>query len=151
MKDLHICRQLDIPSSWIDIAVASFVKESHLDPSIDPVGFYNMTIDVIAKAVLFGDKSKDFWVCYDDNGVISYSLCNYTIDIDNTLCYQVAQAWVRKDFRGRPIVKDWWKQIRQHAIDTFCKHIVVPSSRGSKVYERFLGFKPYMVVLKEDL
>lgn len=153
MIDLHLVTQQEVPSKWIENAVASFVYSSHLDTSIDKLGFFNMTIDAIAKSVLFHQPDREFWMAYDEIGLVGYALCSFTIDLDNKLSYQISQAWVRPDYRGRPIVKDWYKILKQHAQDSFCKHIIIPSTRGERAYQRFLSrnLSSYMVVLKEDI
>jgi len=84
--------------------------------------------------------------------VVVYGLAHVSKDIDQKLVYHISQMWVAKEFRGKPIVKEWWAQIRQRAKDCFCKHLVIVSSRSPKAYKRFLhGMQDYATLLKEEI
>lgn len=139
----------------IEDAVEAFVKDSHTEETkADPVGLYNQTIEVIAHATLFQhDESRQFWIADQDGIVMAYALCHISKDVDNQLCFWITQAWVHPICRGTKVVKQWYQQLREAAKKHLCKHIVIPSSRGTKAYLRFLGksWHPYVQLLKEDL
>lgn len=137
----------------IEQAVQSFIKDSHVYLTSAPLGFYQQTLESIASATHL-KGSGDFFLALDDDGsVASYALGNVSKDVDNTLVYWGTQAWVAPKYRGQPIVKEWFEVIRQRAMECFCKHIIIVSSRGDKGYCRFLGkgYHLYAHLLKEDL
>lgn len=136
----------------VEAAVKDFIKTSHLPQGIDIPGFYYQTLEAIAGATYLGG-SGDFWLATHNGQVVVYGLAHISKDIDQKLCYHISQMWVTKEFRGKPIVKTWWEQIRQRAKDCFCKHLVITSSRNPKAYKRFLGngMHDYATLLKEEI
>lgn len=133
----------------IEEAVKLFIQESGVKG--DPIGVFNQTIESIANATYLKGNG-DFWLA-EDEGVAAYLLAHVTKDIDNRLAYWIGQSWVRKDYRGDPLVKDWWEDVRAEAKSKFCRHLVIVSSRNAKAYERFLGhgLEEYGVLLMENL
>lgn len=137
-------------SKQIEAAVIDFIKTSHLPKGIDVGGFYQQTLSAIANSTYLGGGG-DFWLGIKDGKVVTYVMAFIGKDIDHRMSYTVTQAWVRKDYRGNPVVKEWWEQIRQRAKDLFCGHLVITSSRNPMAYKRFLGhgMSEYAVLLKE--
>lgn len=152
-------RKVDaIPSTLrpkaIERAVDAFIKESN--PYSVPVnsdGLFNQIIENIASVVTFRVPGRYLWLAEEDGEVIAWALTHISKDVDNSLCYWQTDAWVAKQWRGRPEVKEWNKKLEEDAKANFCKHIIIPSSRNSKAYCRFLGegWHPYVVLLKKDL
>lgn len=136
----------------IDAAVKDFIETSHLPEGIDKDGFYYQTLEAIAGSTVLGGAG-DFWMATIGNRVVVYGLAHISKDLDHKLCYSISQMWVAKDFRGKPIVKKWWEQIRQRAKDCFCRHLVITSSRNPEAYIRFLGhgMRKYCTMLKEEI
>lgn len=137
-------------SKQIELAVVDFIRTSHLPAGIDPGGFYQQTLAAIANATYMGGGG-DFWIGTHEEKITTYVLAFVSKDLDHRMSYTISQAWVRKDFRGKPIVKQWWEQIRQRAKDHFCGHLVLTSTRNPEAYKRFLGhgITDYAVLLKE--
>jgi len=133
----------------IEFAVREFVKDSHSREN--PFGLYKQTIESIA-ASTFLNKGGDFWLAEHDKEVAGYVMANVIKDSDQ-LTYWVNQAYVAKDFRSTPVVKEWWNDIKHHAKRHFCKKLVIVSSRSSKAYERWFatGMKEYAVLMSEEL
>lgn len=133
----------------IEEAISLFIQESGVKG--DPVGVFNQTIESIANATYLKGNG-DFWLA-EDNGVAAYILAHVTKDIDNRLTYWIGQAYVRKDYRGDSLVKEWWEDVRQEAKSKFCRHLVIVSSRNPRAYERFLGhgMEHYADLLMENL
>lgn len=145
----------EIPPSMVpqvEEGVLDFMKTSHFPKGIDPQGFYHQTLEAIAQATYLGGGGE-FWLGTIDGQVVIYILGHVGKDMDNRLTYHVSQAWVRKDYRRNPVVKEWWEAIRQRAKNLFCGHLVITSSRNYKAYERFLGhgMHLYATMLKEEL
>lgn len=141
-------------SGAIEKAVKSFVKDSHTEETkADPVGLYNQTLECIAQAIMFNQDGKQFWLASHEGEVYAYAISHVSKDVDNCLCYWITQAWVHPQIRGHKIVKIWRDQLITEGKRLFCKHIIVPSSRGSKGYLRFLGqgWHKYVELLKVDL
>lgn len=140
-------------ASQVENAVVDFIKTSHVPDGIDLNGFYYQTLQAIANiAVLHG--AGDLWIGTIDGEMVTYILAHVANDFDGRLSYNVTQAWVRKDQRGKKWVKEAWEQVRQRAKDCLCKHFTVFSSRGkTEAYCRFLGkgFHKYCEILKEEL
>ena len=136
----------------VEAAVKDFIKTSHLPQGIDAEGFYYQTLEAIAQTTHL-NGAGDFWLATCKGRVLVYGLAHIAKDLDQKLCYHISQMWVAKEYRGSPIVKEWWEQIRQRAKDLFCKHLVIVSSRSPKAYMRFLGhgMHPYAFMLKEEL
>lgn len=140
----------DLMSKQIEEAVVDFIKTSHTPQGIDVGGFYQNTLSAIANATYLGGGG-DFWIGTMNGRITTYVLAFVGKDIDHRMSYTVTQAWVRKDFRGKPIVKEWYQQIRQRAKDLFAGHLVLISSRNPAAYKRFLGYgmDHYCTMLKE--
>lgn len=137
----------------IESAVRDFIVSSHSDDgTISVPGFYNQTLQCMANATYLG-QGGELWLGTLNGQLLIYILALVNTDIDGRLTYHVSQAWVREDYRGNLIVKDWWEAVRKRAKNLFCSHLVIVSSRGHKAYERFLGhgLKLYAHMLKEEL
>jgi hypothetical protein len=151
-EEIHVIKELQ-PSltPQVEAAVRDFMRESDLN-GVNEEGFYYQTLESIAAATYLGGGGE-FWVATKDGELLIYILASVGKDFDNRLTYHVNQAWVRKDYRGRPIVKAWWEAIRERARSLMCGHLAITSSRGVKAYERFLGhgMKYYASILKESL
>ena len=138
----------------IEKAVKSFVADSHTEEThADPIGLYNQTLECIAQAVLFKQDGRQFWMAEHDGEVYAYALAHVSKDVDNCLCYWITQAWVHPQVRHHKIVKIWRDQLIEQAKKCMCKHILIPSSRSTRAYLRFLGhgFHKYVELLKADL
>jgi len=140
-------------ASQIEEAVKDFILTSHLPDGVDKNGFFNQTLQAMANCTVFGGAG-DLWIGTMNGGLVTYIIAHVNNDYDGRLNYMVTQAWVRKDQRGQPWVKEAWGKVRQRAKDCFCKHFSVISSRGkTEAYCRFLGkgFHPYAEILKEEI
>lgn len=138
----------------VERAVKSFVKDSHTeDTYADPTGLYNQTLESIAQAVLFKMDGRQFWMAEYEGEVYAYALAHISKDVDNQLCYWITQAWVHPNVRTHKIVKLWKDQLVNEGKRMMCRHIVIPSSRSTKAYLRFLGkgWHKYVELLKVDL
>ena len=136
----------------IQAAVTSFIHDSHMPEGIDLEGFRRNTLQAIASATIMG-QGGDFWMATKRGELVAYVLASIGNNLDGKLAYQVSQAWVRKDYRRTPIVREWWGQIKERARNCMCGHLVIMSSRNPKAYERFLGdgVKKYADLLKMSL
>lgn len=136
----------------LELAVKDFIATSHLPSGIDVSGFYYQTLEAIANATYLGG-SGDFWLATINGRVVVYGLAHISKDIDQKLCYHISQMWVAKEFRGKPIVKEWYEIIIERAKSCFCKHLVIVSSRNPEAYKRFLGhgLHDYATLLKCEL
>ena len=136
----------------IERAVAAFVSQSHAE-NVDKDGYFNQIIENIAAVVLFRSPGRNVWLAEDDGEVVAFALTHVAKDVDNKLCYWQTDAWVDPKWRHKPEVKEWSKLLEEDAAASFCKHIIIPSSREPKAYCRFLGkgWHPYVVLLKKDL
>lgn len=140
-------------SAQIENAVRDFMVSSHLPDGVEKEGFYYQTLQAIAGASYL-NQGGELWLGIMNGKLWTYILAHIGNDYDGRLSYTVTQAWVRKDQRGKPWVKEAWEQVRQRAKDCFCKHFAVISSRGkTAAYCRFLGngFHPYAEILKQEL
>lgn len=138
----------------IEAAVAAFITDSHSkETPLNSDGLFNQIIENIAAACLFKTPGRNFWIAEENGDVIAFALTHVAKDVDNTLCYWMTDAWVDPRRRGHADVKIWLRQLQQDATQSFCKHIIIPSSRGARAYCRFLGegWHPYVVLLKRDL
>lgn len=136
----------------LENAVRDFMVSSHLSDAIDKEGFYRQTLQGIA-AASYLSQGGELWLGVSRGTLWTYILAHVGNDFDGRLSYTVTQAWVKKDQRGQPWVKEAWEKVRQRAKDCLCKHFVVLSSRGNdKAYCRFLGkgFHFYGSILKEE-
>lgn len=137
----------------IEAAVRDFMISSHLPLGVDAEGFYRQTLQAIASASYLG-QGGDLWLGFLNGKLVTYILAHVGNDFDGRLAYTVSQAWVRKDQRGQPWVKEAREKVRQRAKDCLCSHFVILSSRGNdKAYCRFLGkgFHFYASILKEEI
>lgn len=137
----------------LEDAVREFIVSSHLPEGVDAGGFYLQTLQSMA-AASYLHQGGELWLGISGGKLWIYLLAHIGNDYDGKLAYTVTQAWVRPDQRGKPWVKEVWKQVRERAKNCFCKHFVVISSLGrTKAYCRFLGkgFHSYAEILKEEL
>ncbi len=140
-------------SKQLEAAVVDFINVSGTPDSIDKQGFYYQTLQSIANAAILG-QGGDLWLGLRDDQLWTYILAHIGNDYDGRLSYTVTQAWVRKDQRGQPWVREAWQKVRQRAKDSFCRHFVVISTiKNTDAYCRFLGrgFKKYCEILKEEI
>ena len=145
-----------IPAKFVEqlkLAVKDFMVSSNMAPGVNPVGFQSQTAQAMANATFLNGAGADFWLMTQGDQVLAYVLASIVRDIDGELTYWVSQAWVKRNMRGNIAIKMAWQRIRERAQQTFCKHIVVVSSRGSEAYCRWLGkgWHEYAWLLKEDL
>jgi len=140
--------------SAIAEAVTAFIKEGNIGRNVDPVGFFNQTMEAIAAATVFNNNDgRQFWMLGEKGKVLAYALAHISKDVDNTFCYWVSQAWVDKSLRRSRLVREMWEMLRAEAKKTMCKHIIFPTSRNVKPFLRFLGegWHEYATLLKEDI
>ncbi len=138
----------------IETAVRAFVDDSHsAGTGADADGLYNQTLESIAQCVLFNQDGRQFWMAEHEGEVMAYAMCHVSKDVDNSLCYWMTQAWVNPKARGHKIVKTWYGQLTAEAKRLMCRHIIIPSSRNTEAYLRFLGkgWHKYVTLLKEDI
>lgn len=152
--DFGLCKSIPegIPEQ-LQQAVRNFMVSSHLPDGVNPLGFYNQTLQAIASASYL-NQAGELWLGISDGKLLTYILAHIANDFDGRLAYTVTQAWVRQDQRGKPWVKEAWQKVRKRAKDCLCGHLVVLSSRGNdKAYCRFLGkgFHFYGSILKEEI
>lgn len=134
-------------------AVKDFIVSSGLPDGIDKNGFYYQTLQTIANSAILG-QGRELWLGTRDSELYAYILSWIAPDFDGRLSYTVTQAWVRKDQRGQPWVREAWQKVRQRAKDTLCTHFTVFSTKeNTKAYCRFLGkgFHKVNEVLKEEI
>lgn len=136
----------------VEDAVMAFMSENDVQGS--KRGFFQQTIQAIAAATFLNTNgSKDFWVAEEEGEVMGYVLASVNVDIDNSLCYWIHQAWVHKKYRGHLVVKESLKTIKEHAKKLMCSHLIAIGNRKPQAYCRFLGQKTeiYAHLLKMDL
>ncbi len=135
----------------IERAVAAFVQQSHAD-NVDKDGYYNQLIENMAAVLLFQTPGRNVWIAEDAGEVIGFALTHVAKDVDNKLCYWMTDAWIAPHMRGT-VAKEWHMLMEADAQASFCKHIIIPSSREPKSYCRFLGegWHQYVVLLKKDI
>lgn len=134
-------------------AVIDFVGSSNFPDGIDKNGFYYQTLQAIANSAILG-QGRELWLGINGDQLYTYILASIAPDFDGRLAYTVHQAWVRKDQRGKPWVKEAWQKVKQRAKDTLCSHFVVHSTKErTEAYCRFLGsgFHKVSEILKEEL
>lgn len=134
-------------------AVADFIESSNLPTGIDKQGFYYQTLQALANSAILG-QGRELWLGINGKELYAYILASIGPDFDGRLAYVVSQAWVRKDQRGQPWVKEAWQKVRQRAKDTLCSHFVIHSTKErTEAYCRFLGkgFHKVAEVLKEEI
>lgn len=140
-------------SVQIQEAVKLFMNDSNMPKGVNWEGFYNQTLKTIAQSTVLG-QGGDLWLGIKGNELYTYILAYVGQSVDDRLSYVVNQAWVRKDQRGQPWVRDAWQKVRQRAKDTMCAHLLVLSSKeNTQAYCRFLGknFHKHAEILKEVL
>jgi len=135
----------------IERAVASFVEQSHAD-NVDKNGYYNQIIENMAAVLLFRQPGRNVWIAEDAGEVIGFALTHVAKDVDNKLCYWMTDAWIDPKWR-HTVAKEWHMLMEADAAASFCKHIIIPSSREPKSYCKFLGqgWHQYVVLLKKDI
>lgn len=145
----EIPKDLDVKS--VDRAVQEFTKDSHCIDN--KIGLANQTIENIARSVLTNCKDQFFWGVIDNNELTGYVLTHLSKDVDDSLCYYMTQAWLHPKYRHSLFAKNCLQKLREHAKDLGCKHIIIPSSRGTNGYLRWLGkqWHVYVTLLKEDI
>lgn len=136
----------------IERAVTAFIEQSNAG-HVDKDGYFNQIIENIASVLIFQTPGRFFWIAEEDGEVAAWALTHISKDVDNKLCYWQTDAWVHPKWRGKKVVKQWNALLEEDAKASFCKHILIPSSRGTESYCRFLGkgWHPYVVLLKKDL
>ncbi len=139
----------------VDRALESFIHDSHVVvEGVDILGIRQQLRDSVAASVIFKNSPESFiWVAEENGEVAAWAMTQKRLGIDNTQCYWMTNAWVAKPHRFKPYVKDWFQTLRADAKAQGCAHILIPSSRSSRAYCRFLGggFKEYLTILKEDI
>lgn len=155
LRKINSLKELNLFPGAIELAVKSFVKDSHTEESgAEPQGLYQQTLEGIAAATIFrqGD-SREFWIADEGGEVMAYALTHVSKDVDNKLCYWMTQAWVHPVIRGSKDVKSWIGLFEEDAKQKLCSHMIIPSSRGIDAYCRFLGqdWKLYVSLLKKDI
>ena len=138
----------------IETAIAAFVREGN--PSGVPLnadGLFNQLVENVASVVIFKAPGRFCWIAEDEGEVVGWALTHVAKDVDNSLCYWMTDAYVSPKWRRKPEVKEWFKAMEADAAANFCKHVIIPSSRNTEAYCRFLGkgWHPYVVLLKKDL
>lgn len=156
MQGIKIVTELptDLEPRAIEDAVRSFVKDSKVERlSVKGPGLYTQTLEGIAAATYFKTPGRFFWLAWHEGKVLAYCLSSVSRDVDNELTYHLEQAWVAKNVRSHPIVKQWYQKFRAHAKQLLCSHITVVSCRNTEAYLRFLGagWHQYLTILKEDI
>jgi len=135
----------------LSLAIDNFVEDSELGRGVDRNGYFDQTRDAMVNAIM---GEGELWVGTLDEQLVIYILAGFTHEVDGLPTYWVSQAWVRKDQRGLPWVKQAWETIRSRAKEMKCAHIVTISGReNNQAYCRFLGpgWHIYGTLLKEDL
>jgi hypothetical protein len=153
MKLERIKQLPNLNPNAIERAVEAFIKDSRVH-NVDEIGMFNQTIESIAQATIFAtNNAQHFWLCHQNGEVWAYALAHISKDIDNQLTYTMSQAWVCPELRGKKIVKEWKEQFIAEAKKCLCKHIMIPASRNTKPYLRFLGhgFHEYATLLKTEI
>ncbi len=136
----------------LEVAVKDFIVSSHVPDGIDLKGFYNQTLSAMASATVLA-QGGELWLGTKGDELLIYVLAHIGNDFDGRLSYNISQCWVRKDYRGNGIVKEWWEAIRSRAKDCLCKHLSMTSSRSPKAYMRWLGggLQEYATILKQEI
>lgn len=136
----------------IEAAIQDFMLTSHMPEGIELRGFYYQTLQAMANAAILGGGGE-LWLGTIEGELVVYVLAYINNDFDGRLAYHVSQAWIKKEYRGKPIAKEWWAQIKQRARDCLCGHLCLTSSRNPKAYARWLGdgMTYYAALLKQAL
>ncbi len=156
---LKLQKLTELPKSLnpgaVDRALESFVRDSHvLTEGVDGAGVLQQLRDNVAASILFKNSPESFiWAAEENGEVAAWAMTHTSKGIDNRSCYWMTNAWVAKQHRRQPYVKEWFKALKDDAKALGCAHILIPSSRNSKAYCRFLGggFHEYLTILKEDI
>lgn len=141
-------------SGAVERAVEKFVKACiNRMHGVDPIGFYNQTLQRIAGATYLAQPGQDFWLAHAYGEVAGYALASVSIDVDARLTYWVAQSWVDPIWRGDKVVKQSWEAIRKRASELLCAHLMVVSCRNPRAECRWLGggMTIYGTLLKQEL
>lgn len=151
--ELTLTRELpkSLNSGAIERGVQKFVTACDMD--VDPIGFYNQTLQRIAGATFLKTPGQDFWLAHAYGEVAGYALASVSVDIDARLTYWVAQSWVDPLWWGDPIVKESWQAIRKRARELLCAHLMIVSCRNPEAQCRWLGegVQIYATLLKQEL
>lgn len=154
MAQFRVVQELPkgINTGEVERVVREFVNDAHI-PEQEKEGLYQQTLEGIAQCLFFKMDGQQFWLAEQEGEILAYVRTHVAKDVDNQLCYWVTQAWVSPKVRGRRIVKEWFQDLRNEAKRLMCRHIIIPSSRSTKAYLRFLGKKwhVYVTLLKEDI
>lgn len=148
--EFKVTTTINNPKS-MDNAVGNFVNSSHCKEN--KLGLYHQTLEGIAGIVINKPNNSFLWLAEEGSNVVAYALTHTSKDVDNKMCYWMTQAWMDPKYRNTGYSKQCLAKLRQHAKDLYCKHILIPSSRSTKAYLRFLGSKwhTYVEILKEDI
>lgn len=138
--------------SEVERVVELFIRESHIK-NVNATGLFNQILMAIASVLYAKRDNVYFWVAEDQGKIKAWALTHTSTDVDNSLSYWMTDAWVDKEYRQTPLVKQWYNDLRKHARELDCKHILIPSSRNTKAYLRFLGrnWHEHLTILKEDI
>ncbi|WP_230685497.1 hypothetical protein, partial [Streptococcus pneumoniae] len=74
------------------------------------------TLQAIANSTVLSGAGE-FWIGTLNGELLIYTMAYINNDFDGKLAYHISQTWVKKEWRGDPIVKEWWGQIKQRAKD----------------------------------
>ncbi len=139
----------------LDRAIENFVADSHsVVDNVSADGLCGELAKCVAASIVFKNSPDSFvWVAEDAGEAAAWAMTQVRKDIDGSKCYWMTNAWVAKQHRFKPYVKEWFQTLRADAKAQGCSHILIPSSRSSRAYCRFLGggFKEYLTILKEDV
>lgn len=142
----------EVDTKWLEEAIYQFVEESKVKG--DPQGLVKQTLENVLHSTELRTPGRYFWLLEIEGKPQGYILTNVSKDVDNSLCYWVVQAYACPEVRGTQEVKDFYKELKKHAKQLFCKHILLPVSREEKLYTRWLGennLHHYSQILKEDI
>lgn len=152
---LTLRREIPAEVSHREIEDAVRAFQSEVPTNGNATGFFNQTLELIAHSTFLRAQgsANDFWLVQDGVKCVGYVLASISKDIDNQLCYWISQCWLDKKYRGTGAVKDYWETLRQHALKSFCRHIIIVSGRGDRAYQRLLGggLHIYATLIKQDI
>lgn len=121
---------------------------------INPEGFYKQMVNAIGDRLIFKNQSSaHFWMATNDtNEIVGFALTHFEISLDYQLTFWQTDGWVRKDLRNTASVREWLDTMRQYAIVSGAKHLMMPCSRAARAWSKFLDnrMKKFTTILKED-
>ena len=140
----------------LDSCIKQYVKESKISKyGVNEGGFYQQITNSIANRIILKNQpNAHFWLATDrENKIAGFALSHFATDVDNTLTFWQTDGWVRKDFRNTANVSQWMGIMKYYAILSGAKHILMPCSRASRAWSKFLGgrMKKFVTILKEDI